>query len=82
MRQALGSHLESSQQSGIIVLTLQLRQSGLSNARVIGPGQDTLAPSLPSPQAELLLSQCPLTTPDVTSSSIHHPVKLPGQHPQ
>jgi len=27
------------------------------------------------PQAELLITQCPLTTPDVISSNIHHPVK-------
>lgn len=76
MRQALGSHLESSQQPGNYCPHITAEtQSGLSNARVIGPGQDTLAPSLPNPQAELLITQCPLTTPDVISSNIHHPVK-------
>ena len=76
MCQALCFHLKSSQKPGNYCPHITAEtQSGLSNARVIGTGQDTLAPSLPSPQAELLPSQCPLTTPSVTLSNIHHPVK-------
>ena len=49
--------------------------------RVTAPGQGTLAPSLPNPQAEFLFTQCSLTALEAISSKLHRSAELPGQYP-